>query len=309
MSGCPRLPPLASRALAPRHGRRHRDRPAHVPDVPTHGGGGAASGAPGHARDRRGRRGGGGRRSGPLVRARPRPRRPRRRRSAPPRRPGAATLLSPFDSLLWHRERVARLLGYDYRIEVYVPAPAAVRLLCAARAGRRPAHRAGGHQAPSRRAATGAEAPAPGALVRSGQEPPAASWGPVSADRGLAGLADAARSLAAFTGADGCSEPRDARAPGGRRAPGIRRAPGGDGDVPLAARTARAGPDCRNGMQGPAPERSRNRPAGDRPPVPDLARLRRRASASGADPREGVGERTVSPRRGQAVRVAPMAAT
>ena len=33
------------------------------------------------------------------------------------------TLLSPFDSFLWHRERVHRLWGYFYRIEIYVPGP------------------------------------------------------------------------------------------------------------------------------------------------------------------------------------------
>src|SRR5262249_40299603 len=37
--------------------------------------------------------------------------------------PSGTTLLSPFDSLLWHRDRVARLFGFDYRIEVYTPGP------------------------------------------------------------------------------------------------------------------------------------------------------------------------------------------
>lgn len=32
-----------------------------------------------------------------------------------------SALLAPFDSLLWHRERTRRLLGFDYRIEVYTP--------------------------------------------------------------------------------------------------------------------------------------------------------------------------------------------
>jgi uncharacterized protein YcaQ len=42
-------------------------------------------------------------------------------------RPGApsrgTTLLAPFDSLLWYRDRVARLFRFEYRIEVYTPGP------------------------------------------------------------------------------------------------------------------------------------------------------------------------------------------
>lgn len=33
------------------------------------------------------------------------------------------TLLSPFDSFLWHRDRTRRLFGFEYTIEVYTPGP------------------------------------------------------------------------------------------------------------------------------------------------------------------------------------------
>jgi uncharacterized protein YcaQ len=39
-----------------------------------------------------------------------------------PRLISGSTLLSPFDPIMWNRERTERLFGFRYRIEIYVPA-------------------------------------------------------------------------------------------------------------------------------------------------------------------------------------------
>lgn len=111
------------------------------------------------------------------------------------------TLLAPFDSFLWHRERTLQLWGYFYRIEIYVPGPKrehgyySLPLL-------HDGHLIGRVDLKTHRETGVLEArhvhleP----WFAAGQPPPGACWGKLDRDEAFAGLADALRSLARHVG-------------------------------------------------------------------------------------------------------------
>ena len=121
------------------------------------------------------------------------------------RRPSqGTTFLCPFDSFLWHRERILRLWDYFYRIEIYVPGPQrthgyySLPILHEGQLIGRvdpKTHRDRGelelrhvHLEP---------------WFGKGLAPPQAHWGPLDQDAALAGIADSAHSLARHVG---CSQ-------------------------------------------------------------------------------------------------------
>jgi uncharacterized protein len=131
------------------------------------------------------------------------------------------TLLAPFDSLLWHRDRVSRLWGYDYRIEVYTPGHKRVHgyyTLPILHHG----HLIGRLDAKAHRIARWLEVRHVHfeRWVARGEAPPA-GWGTVDRDRMIAELADTIQSLAVFVGANRVTLSRVT--PGRLRAP-LRRA-------------------------------------------------------------------------------------
>jgi uncharacterized protein YcaQ len=121
------------------------------------------------------------------------------------RRRGATgtTLLSPFDSFLWHRDRTRRLFGYDYTLEVYTPGTRRVYgyyslpiLHDGQLIGRLDPKN---HRAEKRLEIRAVHFEP---WFAKGGPPPAASWGSLDRDAALAGVGEALRSLAAFVGAD-----------------------------------------------------------------------------------------------------------
>jgi len=112
-------------------------------------------------------------------------------------------LLSPFDSFLWHRERVHGLWRYFYRIEIYVPGhkrqhgyyslPVLHDGQLVARIDLK-THRERGvleakhaHFEP---------------WFAAGEAPPGVSWGAIDRDQAIAGIGEALRSLARHVGVE-----------------------------------------------------------------------------------------------------------
>src|SRR5215468_966993 len=113
------------------------------------------------------------------------------------------TLLSPFDSFLWYRGRVARLFGFDYRIEVYTPQAKRVHgyytlpILHHGRlVGRVDAKT---HRADKRLDVRHVHFER---WLANGGQPPAGLPGPLDVDETLVGVADALASLGRFVGAE-----------------------------------------------------------------------------------------------------------
>jgi len=132
------------------------------------------------------------------------------------------TLLAPFDSFLWHRERTLRLWDYFYRIEIYVPGHQRTHgyyslpvLHEGQLVGRVDAktHREAGvlearhvHLEP---------------WFAKGEAPPRPHWGSVDRDEALAGIA---RSLCSLATHVGCAEVKLARVTPGKLRPAMARA-------------------------------------------------------------------------------------
>lgn len=109
------------------------------------------------------------------------------------------TMLSPFDSFLWYRERTRRLFGFDYTIEVYVPGHKRVHGYYALPIwhdgqfiGRLDSktHRERGELEVKRVYFE--------PWFVAGDSPPAASWGRIDQEAALQGVAEAVHSLATF---------------------------------------------------------------------------------------------------------------